>query len=79
MLPQLFPCVEIVDNMKVKTFTLKKSQNNYNVYLAVQGIVIRCGIRCAQNFGNTLELQWLKHLWNSEKIFKTGVVRANEC
>ena len=28
---------------------------------------------------NTVELQWLKHLWNCENIFETGVVLANEC
>ena len=27
----------------------------------------------------TVELQWLEHLWNNEKMFETGVVRANEC
>ena len=28
---------------------------------------------------NTVELQWLEHLWNHENMFETGVVRANEC
>ena len=28
---------------------------------------------------NTVELQWLGHLWNYENMFETGVVRANEC
>ena len=28
---------------------------------------------------STAELQWLKHLWNHENIFETGVVRASEC
>ena len=28
---------------------------------------------------NTVELQWLKYLWNHENMFETGVVRANEC
>ena len=27
----------------------------------------------------TVEFQWLEHLWNHEKMFETGVVRANEC
>ena len=27
----------------------------------------------------TVELQWLKHLWNHENMFETVVVRANEC
>ena len=27
----------------------------------------------------TAKLQWLKHLWNHEKMFETGVVLANEC
>ena len=26
-----------------------------------------------------VELQWLKHFWNHENMFETGVVRANEC
>ena len=30
-------------------------------------------------FTNTLELQWLKHLWNHENMFETGIVRAKEC
>ena len=28
---------------------------------------------------HTLELQWLKRLWDYEFMFETGVVRANEC
>ena len=28
---------------------------------------------------NTVELQWLDHLWNHEKMFETGGVRTNEC
>ena len=28
---------------------------------------------------NTVGFQWLKHLWNHDQMFETGVVRANEC
>ena len=28
---------------------------------------------------DTVELQWLEHLWNHENMFETGVVRAYEC
>ena len=28
--------------------------------------------------GNTVELQWLQHLWDHGNMFETGVVRANE-
>ena len=28
---------------------------------------------------NTVELQELKHLWNHENMFETGLVRANGC
>ena len=28
---------------------------------------------------NTVELQWLEHLWDYENMFETWVVRANEC
>ena len=28
---------------------------------------------------NTVELQWLEHLWYHENMFKTGVDRTNEC
>ena len=28
---------------------------------------------------DTVELQWLEHLWDHENMFETGVVRANEC
>ena len=31
------------------------------------------------NTGYTVEFQWLKHLWNHENMFQTGVVQANEC
>ena len=31
-----------------------------------------------RGFVYTAELQWLVHLWNHEKMFETGVVRANE-
>ena len=27
---------------------------------------------------STLELQWLEHLWDHEKLFETSVVRATE-
>ena len=27
----------------------------------------------------TVELQWLRHLWNHENVFETGVVQATEC
>ena len=27
---------------------------------------------------NTVELQWLEHLWDHKNLFETGVVRANE-
>ena len=30
-------------------------------------------------YRNTVELQWLEHLWNYEYLFETGIVRANEC
>ena len=30
-------------------------------------------------FTNTVELQWLEHLWNQENMFETGLVGANEC
>ena len=30
------------------------------------------------SFCVTVELQWLKHLWDHENLFETGVVRANE-
>ena len=28
---------------------------------------------------NTLELQWLEHLWDHGNKFETGVVRAIDC
>ena len=28
---------------------------------------------------NTVDVQWLEHLWNHENMFETGVVRVNEC
>ena len=28
---------------------------------------------------NTVELQWLKHLWDQTNMFETWVIRANEC
>ena len=46
--------------------------------------VVRC---CLVDFisghptylGNTVELQWLEHLWDYENKFETGIVRANDC
>ena len=32
-----------------------------------------------QYFNNTVELHWPEHLLKYEKVFETGVVRANEC
>ena len=29
-------------------------------------------------FNDTVELQWLEHLWDHENKLETGVVRANE-
>ena len=34
---------------------------------------------CTIGYVDTVELQWLEHLWNHENMFETGVVRANEC
>ena len=28
---------------------------------------------------DTVDFQWLEHLWNYENMFETEVVRANEC
>ena len=28
---------------------------------------------------STIELQWLKHLWNYENMFEAGVDRATKC
>ena len=27
---------------------------------------------------NTVELQWLEHLWNQDNMFQAGVVRTND-
>ena len=37
------------------------------------------GHKTTQKQQHTVELQWLKHLWDHENKFETGVVRANEC
>ena len=34
---------------------------------------------CMLIVANTVELQWLKHLWDHENMFETGVVRDSEC
>ena len=34
---------------------------------------------CFVRGDNTIELQWLDHLWDQENMFETGVVRANDC
>ena len=33
----------------------------------------------ATSFHDTVEFQWLEHLWDHENMFATGVVRANAC
>ena len=45
-----------------------------NILCAVCGLVSLCRM-----WSGTAELQWLEHLWNHEKMFEIGVVRANEC
>ena len=32
-----------------------------------------------ENISNTIELQWLEHLWNNKNVFERGDVRAIEC
>ena len=48
-----------------------------------QGAFIRFSFRghrrLLDSLINTVELQWLEHLLNHEKMFKTGEVRANKC
>ena len=34
---------------------------------------------CEKAGHNTVELQWLGHLWNPVNMFETEVVRANWC
>ena len=35
-------------------------------------------LQIMESIPNTVELQWLEHLWDHENEFETGVVRANE-
>ena len=43
------------------------TENFMNVILSTQA-----------KLANTIELQWLEHLWDHANKFETGVVRANE-
>ena len=40
-------------------------------------LLIRSSSQCLEIY--TVELQWLKHLWDHEIMFETRVVRINEC
>ena len=42
-------------------------------------LMLHSVIRPDHRTNNTVELQWLEHLWNHKNIFEMGVVRANEC
>ena len=46
-------------------------QCNLSIKVAVVGM-------SAMERSNTVELQWLEHLWDYENLFETGVVRAIE-
>ena len=47
------------------------------------GLVVRSSqIRLkpfSPKLANTVELQWLEHVWNHEIMFEAGVVPDNEC
>ena len=45
---------------------------------AVQQVFISSFSKRSSGCIFTVELQWLEHLWNHEKWFEPGVVRANE-
>ena len=38
-----------------------------------------CSLATCFHLATTVELQWLKHLWNHENMFETGVFYAIEC
>ena len=41
-------------------------------------IIIKQSNTAFSNDYNTVELQWLEHLWDHENLFGTGGVRASE-
>ena len=55
-------------------------QSNSNNMLSCQTLFSSCqpSFVIMLNFSNTVELQWLEHLWNHENMFATRIVRANE-
>ena len=36
-------------------------------------------VSCPKMLTDTVERQWLEHLWYHENMFETEAVRANEC
>ena len=52
---------------------------NKEKYKFINGSVSKFGQNATSSFAiykNTVELQWLEHLWDYENVFETGVVRA---
>ena len=58
---------------------LNINRNLTGAHILYIRIVILLDLNTRSLLLNEVELQWLEHLWNHENMFKTEVVRANEC
>ena len=63
-----------VDISLYKAKRLKKIPFGIKCYCSVTSKVVQVSM-C---LSNTVELQWLEHLWDHRKLFETWVVRATE-
>ena len=51
-----------------------------NLFVSLGTVFRALSVSVPYTFQNTVEqLEWLEQLWNHENMFKTGVVRVNEC
>ena len=71
----------IVDSVVEKAQSVLQSSSNPDVANFITEVNSRYEAlaQAAKVGGNTVELQWLKHLRDHEIMFDTGGVRAYEC
>ena len=64
-----------IDKLVAKTDIVVLRKQKISTYLGY--VVLETRHNCTDR-QNTVELQWLEHLWDYENLFETGVFRAIE-
>ena len=54
------------------------SESLLGIYVALYRLLLSGSILSITLYQNTVEFQWLEHLWDHRKLFETWVVRATE-